>query len=218
MEKALSQERDRASQLEGRIRELEARVASYEHLLGTLQAQQKLTKRDLERILAEKEAMERKIKEMKATYDTLLADLQKQIKEKEIVLHQFKDRLSISLVDRILFDFGKATLTPEGRRILKKVAGSLRDIRDRSIRVIGHTDPVPIHPDYRYKFPSNWELSAARAATVVRFLQRHGVDPHGMEAVGRSFYDPVAPNDTEEGRSRNRRVEILIAPLLKERP
>ena len=69
---------------------------------------------------------------------------------------------------------------------------------------------------YRYRFPSNWDLSAARAAAVVRLFQNEiGLDPKHLEAVGRSYYDPVASNDTAEGRAQNRRVNIIIAPLLE---
>ena len=82
--------------------------------------------------------------------------------------------------------------------------------------VVGHTDNVPITSEYRSKFPTNWELSAARAAQVVRYFQRvNGLDPKNMEAVGRSFYDPVADNDSKEGRAQNRRVNIIIAPRLE---
>ena len=85
------------------------------------------------------------------------------------------------------------------------------------ITVIGHTDNKPIHPDYQFKFPSNWELSSARASAVVRYFQETiGLDPESLEAVGRAFYDPIAPNDTEEGRAQNRRVEIIIAPKIQE--
>jgi chemotaxis protein MotB len=70
--------------------------------------------------------------------------------------------------------------------------------------------------EYRHKFPSNWELSAARAAAVVRHFQKEiGIDPENLEAVGHSFYDPVATNETEEGRAQNRRVNIVIAPKIE---
>jgi len=82
--------------------------------------------------------------------------------------------------------------------------------------VTGHTDPIPIRPEFMVKFPSNWELSAARAASVVRYFQEKiELDPKEMEAVGRSFYHPEASNDTKEGRAKNRRVEILIAPQME---
>ena len=162
------------------------------------------------------ELTEVQMKQMKSTYDTLVSDLKDQIQKQEVTIKEFHDALTLNFVDRILFEFGKADLTPEGEKILKKVGEALKNIRGKKIRVTGHTDPVPIRADYQRIFPSNWELSAARAATVVRYFQeKTGLDPKDMEAVGRSFYQPEASNDTKEGRARNRRVEILIAPQME---
>jgi chemotaxis protein MotB len=162
------------------------------------------------------ELTEAQVKQMKSTYDTLVSDLKDQIQKQEVTIKEFHDALTLNFVDRILFEFGKADLTPEGEKILKKVGEALKNIKGKKIRVSGHTDNVPIRPDFQYKFPTNWELSAARAASVVRYFQeKTGLDPKDMEAVGRSFYQPEASNDTKEGRARNRRVEILIAPQME---
>ena len=162
------------------------------------------------------ELTEVQVKQMKSTYDTLVSDLKDQIQKQEVTIKEFHEALSLNFVDRILFEFGKADLTLEGEKILKKVGEALKNIKGKKIRVTGHTDPIPIRPDYQYKFPSNWELSAARAASVVRYFQEKiGLDPNDMEAVGRSFYQPEASNHTKEGRARNRRVEVLIAPQME---
>ncbi len=159
---------------------------------------------------------EAQMKQMKSTYDKLVSDLKDQIQKQEVTIKESQESLSLNFVDRILFEFGKADLTPEGEKVLKKVGEALKNIKGKKIRVTGHTDNVPIHPDYVHKFPSNWELSAARAASVVRYFQeKTGLDPKDMEAVGRSFYQPEASNDTKEGRARNRRVEILVAPQME---
>ena len=122
-------------------------------------------------------------------------------------------KLSITFVDRILFEFGKAAISPEGIGVLAQVGDVLKKVKAKRIQVIGHTDDRPIAPNYRYRYPSNWEPSAARAAAVVRYFQEEsGLDPRDMEGVGRSFYDPVASNDTAEGRALNRRVNIIISP------
>jgi chemotaxis protein MotB len=76
--------------------------------------------------------------------------------------------------------------------------------------VVGHTDNVPITGGLQKVFASNWELSAARATTVVRFLQEAGIAPERLIATGRAEYAPVAPNDTPEGRQKNRRIEITL--------
>ncbi|HJX60133.1 MAG TPA: OmpA family protein [Thermodesulfobacteriota bacterium] len=162
------------------------------------------------------EITEAQIKQMKSTHDKLVSDLKGQIQKQEVTIKESQESLSLNFVDRILFEFGKADLTPEGEKILKKVGEALKNIKGKKIRVTGHTDNVPIRPDYVHKFPSNWELSAARAASVVRYFQeKPGLDPKDLEAVGRSFYHPEASNDTKEGRARNRSVEILIAPQME---
>jgi chemotaxis protein MotB len=162
------------------------------------------------------ELSEIQMKQMKTTYEELISGLKDQIQNKEVTIKEFKDALSLNFVDRILFEFGKADLTPEGKKILEKVGEALKNIKGKKIRVTGHTDNVPIRRDYEFKFPSNWELSAARAASVVRYFQDNtGLDPVDMEAIGRSFYQPVASNDTDADRAQNRRVEIFIAPQME---
>jgi len=169
-----------------------------------------------EKLEAEKSVAKARIKELKSTYESLIFDLKRQLKDKEMTISEFEEKLSITFVDRILFDFGKATVTPEGRGILGRVGNSLKKISGMQIRVIGHTDNRRIKGEYLYKFPSNWELSSARAAAVVRFFQaKTGLDPESFEVVGRSFYRPVASNETKEGRAQNRRVEVIIAPKIR---
>lgn len=154
--------------------------------------------------------------QQQSTQEALVAGLKEQIQKAEVTIKEIKEGLSLTLVDKILFDFGKATLKPEGEKILAKVGETLKNIKDKRIRVVGHTDNVPIRQDFEYKFPSNWELSAARASTVVRYFQeKTGLKPEDMEAVGRASYRPVASHDTKEGRDQNRRVEIIIAPKLE---
>lgn len=154
--------------------------------------------------------------QLKNACEVLIAGLNEQIKKQEITIKEFKGGLSLSLVDRILFRLGEATLTPEGEKVLAKVGQGLKKIPGKMVRVVGHTDTIPIRKEYLEIFPSNWELSAARASTVVRYFQdKSGLDPKGMEAVGRSFYQPTAPMDTAKNRALNRRVEILIAPLFE---
>jgi chemotaxis protein MotB len=154
--------------------------------------------------------------QLKSTYEALISDLKKQIENQEITIEAFKDKISVTLVDRILFEFGKASITIEGEKILEKVGEILKTIQGKQIRIVGHTDNIPIMAKYRYKFPSNWELSAARAAAVIRYFQNNiHLDPKNLEAVGQSFYEPIASNETSQGRAQNRRVEIIISPQLQ---
>ncbi len=173
---------------------------------------------DLEKKAAdvEKEAPAKAEAQLKSAHEALVSSLNEQIQKQEITIKQLEGGISLSLVDRILFKLGEATLTPQGERVLAKVGQGLKQIQGKMIRVVGHTDTIPIRKEFLDKFPSNWELSAARASTVVRYFQdKSGLDPKGMEAVGRAFYQPAASNDEEKGRAQNRRVEILISPLLE---
>ena len=206
--------------LEKELEELEEREEDEDNPLDETEQQElkelKELKARLYALTGEKTLTERKIDELKSTYEGLVSDLKQQMENQEVTIERFEEKISITFVDRILFEFGKATVSPEGEKILKKVGKTLKGVEDRKIRVVGHTDNRPIHPDYLYKFPSNWELSSARASAVVRhFHNELGLDPRSIEAVGRSFYDPVVSNETPEGRSQNRRVEIIIAPKLE---
>ncbi len=139
--------------------------------------------------------------------------LKEQIEAKEIQIEEMENRLKVTLVDKILFNTGQAQVNPRGREVLAKVADSLTAQSSHAVMVEGHTDNVPIGSGLKNRFASNWELSAARAISVVRFLQEEGVDPTKLSAAAFGPYQPVASNDTAEGRSRNRRIEIILVPL-----
>jgi chemotaxis protein MotB len=151
--------------------------------------------------------------EMKQTYDSLVSELNDEIKKGEIAVTRLKDKLSLSMVEKILFDSGSSDIKQNGKAILDRVAEILRKVTDKQIRIEGHTDNVPIGPVLAAKFPTNWELSTARSTTVVRYLQDKGVDPALLSAAGYSEYRPVASNETDEGRAKNRRIEIVLIPL-----
>lgn len=116
------------------------------------------------------------------------------------------DRVSLRIQDSLLFDSGEASLTDEGLAVLDGVVGILQ-AHDGEISVEGHTDNVPIATE---AFPSNWELSTARATRVLRYLDGAGVDASRMRAVGRADTDPVAPNTNVPGRAANRRVDLIM--------
>jgi chemotaxis protein MotB len=139
--------------------------------------------------------------------------MEKEIEDGHVTITQLADRLSVSMVDKILFPSGEAEITPEGLKVLERVGTILKNTQDKMIRVEGHTDNVPIHPNLQDKFATNWELSTARATNVVRFLQdKVGIKGIRLQAVGMSEYHPVASNSTGAGRSQNRRIEINLLP------
>lgn len=145
--------------------------------------------------------------------DVLVRDMKSEVERGQVKITQLADRLSVVMVDKILFPSGDAEITSDGVGILERVGKVLKDTQDRIIRVEGHTDNLPIRPRLQEEFPTNWELSTARATNVVRFLQeRVGIEGKRLEAVGMSQYHPVASNETDSGRSQNRRIEITLLP------
>ncbi len=115
--------------------------------------------------------------------------------------------LVISLNNMILFDLGSAVIKPDNEGLLLTIAEKVKDM-DNYVRIEGHTDNLPISTD---KYPSNWELSSSRSIQVVQlFVNKAGIDPERMVAVGYGEYKPIADNNTEEGRAKNRRVDIII--------
>ena len=140
--------------------------------------------------------------------------LQKELTDKQVEISQHTGQLTISVLDKFLFKSGRADIQPAGQALLEKVALVLVQ-NDDMIRVEGHTDNVPINEKLKDKYLSNWELSAARAASVVRYFQlgEHKIEPLRLEAVGFAEYRPVAPNDSDANKQRNRRVEIVLTAV-----
>ncbi len=161
---------------------------------------------------------DRAIAEQKHSYDNLVSELTEEIKKGEIQVKQLKDKLTLTMVEKILFDSGKADIKVNGKKVLDRVAEILKNITDKQIKIEGHTDNVPIGATLAGKFPTNWELSTARATTVVRYLQEKGVSPAFLNAAGYSEYKPVESNETDEGKAKNRRIEIVLIPLDAENP
>jgi chemotaxis protein MotB len=161
----------------------------------------------------ERLAKEEEIKRLTRTQEELSRSLQDEISKGNITIQQVRDRLTINMVDRVLFDSGQAHVKPAGMKVLKQVGDVLNKISDKQIRIEGHTDNVPISSKLQDRFKTNWELSTARATTVVRYLiDQGGVDRQYLSAVGYADTHPLASNDSEVGRSSNRRIEIVLYP------
>jgi chemotaxis protein MotB len=164
--------------------------------------------RNTEKLEAAKEALEKKSSE----YESLAKSLKEEIKTGKIELSELKGRMVVKMKDKILFSSGSTKLNKEGQEALEKVAQALKDVEGKLIRVEGHTDNVPLPADGKTEFASNWELSTTRALVVVKLLQEQGVPPTMLSALGYGEYQPIASNQTAEGRSLNRRIEIVLAP------
>ena len=145
------------------------------------------------------------------THQSLEDEMRAALESKDVTISQLQGKLTVNILDRILFDSGEADLKTSGESVLRKVAGILAAHPNLKIHVIGHTDNVPIRANARSRFPSNWELSTGRATSAVRFLtEKAGVDPRRLGAVGYGEFRPVADNSTVEGRAKNRRIAITI--------
>ncbi|GAB4257134.1 MULTISPECIES: OmpA/MotB family protein [Deferrisoma] len=167
-------------------------------------------KAELDRCRADAEAAKRRAEELERREAELREKLKAEIEAKNVEIERLKGRLEVRVLDGILFPSGSADILPEGKSVLDRIAEVLKNDRGL-VRVEGHTDNVPIGPNLKDKYFSNWELSAARAASVVRYFQyAHGIDPKRLEVVGLSAFHPVDTNDTPEGRQRNRRVQIVL--------
>ncbi len=142
------------------------------------------------------------------------AELNKQlaaeIADKQVTIQQLNDRLVVTLVDLVLFASGSAELLPKGRAVLDKAIPTLAAQSGKWIIIEGHTDNEPIGPSIIARFPTNWDLSTARATSVVKYMQDKGVPPVNLAATGYSQYQPVKPNTTAAGRQANRRIEIIL--------
>ncbi len=156
---------------------------------------------------------DKKISDLEKTRAEIENSLQEQIAQKNIKIEEIEGKLKVTFVDKILFDSGSVTIKPKGREVILTLADSFKDNKGQSIVVEGHTDDVQIGSALQDRFPTNWELSAARATSVVRFLQEKGaIEPERLTASGFSFYKPVDTNETDEGRKQNRRIEIILIP------
>jgi|GEM_PF-1152102 len=208
------QERDR--QLDRAVKEVDKWRALYEDLEGALHLsrdQLKTLENMVSKTREEKGAVEHRLKAMGATYGAMIDSLRNNLQSKEATIKEYRKKLTLTFVDKILFGRAAVRISSEGKRILQKTGEVFKNIPYGKIRIVGHTDSDPIRSKYRRIYPSNWELSSARAAAVARFFQRSvGIDPGRMEIIGMGYTQPLADNETREGKARNRRVEIIIVP------
>ena len=146
------------------------------------------------------------------TYEDLLSEMKSEIAQGQIAITELKGKLTVDVVDKILFPSGQTEIRPEGLGVLKRVVEILMTVTDKVIRVEGHTDSIPIAGALAKRYPTNWELSAARALNVTRYLEKEGIDPALLSAVAFGEHQPIAENDTPEGRAKNRRIAIILLP------
>ena len=186
------------TELEGRVAELDTQLAS----LSSANA-----------MLSSKVAAgSKKMFDLSGTYDALVANLESELASGQVEIQQMRDGLRVNVADDVLFASGSARVDTGGIEVLKRVAAQLVATRN-PIRVEGHTDDVPIAGSLTSRYPTNWELAGARAASVVRLLADEGIKPTRLRAVSSGEFSPRKPNDSEQSRAKNRRIEIRLLPM-----
>ena len=151
--------------------------------------------------------------ESKELHEPILTKLRADLKGSGVEITSQGGRITLTMLDTILFKTGEADLTPAGEAVLRKLEGALTAAKEKTIEVNGHTDNVPITTELKLLYPTNWELSAARAINVVKFLQdKLKIAPDRLMPVGYGPHRPVASNATAKGRAQNRRIEITLLP------
>ena len=200
-----------ATELKARLEKLGQNVDQLTSEKGQLSAGLADAKVRLEELRRQKAAADARI----ATFRDLVAKLRSMIDAGQLKVVIRNGRMLIALPNDVLFDSGKTNIKPDGQAALGKVAQVLSTIPDRHFLVAGHTDDLPIHTA---RFPSNWELSTARAVEVTRLLVQDGMKPQTLAASGYGEFDPVVANDSPEHRGQNRRIEIVLEPNLSDLP
>jgi chemotaxis protein MotB len=203
--------RNRNIELEG---DKEMLAESISLLKKTKEAEIRTISKTYEDLISElKKTKEVEVGTVSQTYEDLLSEMKSEIAQGQIAITELKGKLTVDVVDKILFDSGQTEIRPEGRDVLKRVVDILMTLTDKVIRVEGHTDSIPIAGALAKRYPTNWELSAARALNVTRYLEKEGIDPTLLSAVAFGEHQPIAENDTPEGRAKNRRIAIILLPM-----
>ena len=211
------------AQLEGGLKSVRGEVASRTaELAGTkaalsgARAELSGTKEQLSATTDEVEKLRRLREEAEkeaAQFRALATKLRAMIDAGELEVVMRDGRINLKLPDNILFPSGSRRLKRGGRAALKKVADALKSVEDREFLIAGHTDNVPLKKGVRFR--DNWDLSTARAVEVVRLMVANGVPQTQLIAAGYGEFDPIASNDTAEGRAKNRRLEIVLMPRIE---
>ncbi|MBZ4420470.1 OmpA family protein [Myxococcus sp. RHSTA-1-4] len=209
------QSRQAAMEASNRARDAEAARLQLAEKLAAAEAERSKLSTEKEQLSQTVQEQEAELAKLKATYDDLQDKMKAEIANGAIRLSQAEGRIQVDLVDKVLFDSGDASISARGQEVLTRLGGVLARVEDKFIQVSGHTDDSPPSQKLQSTFPTNWELSVARAVNVVRFLQdKGGVPARRMVAAGYGEMRPISSNATPQGRARNRRIEVLLMPDL----
>ena len=197
------------SQLESERGERQAQLQTANASLSELEAKLAAVESELEELEEERAKVGARLAEFRA----LTAQFQRMIDSGRLQVRFRRGRMIVELPAQVLFPSASADLSNEGSAALREVASVLRNFRDKSFIVAGHTDNVPIGGPGA-QFSNNWDLSAARAVHVTQALIKFGLLPRQLVAAGYAEFDPIANNTSTTGRQKNRRIEIILEPKL----
>jgi len=198
------------NQLSGQLELISAEATELARAKSQLSSQLELVSAEADGLAKAKKDREEALRNQQK----LIESLKYEIDAGQVKIARLAGLTTVRLEDKILFSSSKASIKESGLGVLKKIGEALQQIKDKHIQVQGHTDSRPLRWELQGKYPTNWELSAARAATIVRYLiDEVGIDPARLSAAGYAFHQPLASNDTPEGQQENRRVEFALLPL-----
>lgn len=212
----LQEERDQLTAANDKLSQaLTAKKDELSQLVAKLNDENKLLQDRIADLTAQQQEMQaqqdRALAATKKTYDSLVSQLQNEITEGQVAITNIKGKLSVNVAEKLFFDSGKTEIKLHGREVLQQLGAILSKLENKQIRIEGHTDNVPIGSQLKDRFPTNWDLSAARAIQVVRFLHEESAVPAELlSATGYGQYFPIASNDSADGRAKNRRIEIVV--------
>jgi chemotaxis protein MotB len=162
--------------------------------------------------VAQLQTKSQEVEKASNTYKELVQEMKGEIAQGQVTITELKGKLTMDVVDKILFASGESKVKKEGLEVLDRVVEILKNVKDKNIRIEGHTDNVQITAKLAAKYPTNWELAAARAINVTKYLQQQGIDPIILSSTAFGEYQPLADNSTPEGRAKNRRIAIILLP------
>jgi chemotaxis protein MotB len=223
-----SQKKQCEENLKGKIGELDSANATL--AAKTMQIDKLLTEKgalskERKQLTEEQEQLARQIQELQrmkaaaekrnADYKRLLGKLKKMIDAGTLQVKIRNGRMLVQMSSDVVFPSASVRIKPEAKEAIMELAQTISTFTDRKFQIVGHSDPTPIHTA---RFPSNWELSSQRAIEVVKLMVEAGVPPEMISAAGNAEFDPLTENETPEGRTTNRRVEIVFVPKIEELP
>ncbi|HOW56533.1 MAG TPA: OmpA family protein [Smithellaceae bacterium] len=194
--------------LKSKSDDLSKTIAESRTKVADLEAENKKLKENVAQLQVKSE----KVEQESNTYKELMQEMKGEIAQGQIAITELKGKLTMDVVDKILFASGESAVKKEGLAVLKRVVDILKNVKDKNIRIEGHTDNVKITSRLAKVYPTNWELASARAINVAKYLQQQGIDPEILSATSFGEYQPLADNSTPEGRAKNRRIAIILLP------